>query len=80
MSAILVLEHDGWTVTTSAWTAASMKPDVVSLCYSWSTLSGFAFLDSSTGVERVDLQLSMDRFIDLVKQGRIVDLRRVPRA
>lgn len=79
MSATLVFDHDGWTVVSTAWTAASRKKGEITVCYSWSVLPSMGLLASSTGVERVEIEIDMADFLDRVKQGGVVDFRRIPR-
>lgn len=74
--ATLVFEHDGWTVTTSSWAAASKKGCGVSLCYPWSSSGGLGFFAQATGVAHKEFEtLSMEDFINRVAAGGVVDLR-----
>lgn len=75
MAATLIFEHDGWTVATAAWTAASKRPDRVTICYPWSSDGTISWFDSSTGTARIDFKMSMAEFLRAVGRGGVVDLR-----
>lgn len=72
----LIFEHDGWTVVTSAWTAASKGADKIVLCYPWSSFNGFsAWGDSATGVAHLEIPMSMSDFIKRTGVSDRADLR-----
>lgn len=72
----IIFLHDDWTVVTSSWSVASKKPNKIVICYPWSGLSGISMWgDSSTGVARIELDLSMAVFLERTKLGNRLDLR-----
>lgn len=73
----LLFMHGGWQVATSAWTVAVKGMNTITICYPWSAASGLGFIDSATGVARVDLNLTMAVFLEYVRcaRGGFVDLR-----
>jgi hypothetical protein len=73
MAATLIFKHQGWDVVTSSWTAAVKPGKQVLLCYQWA--GGFSRGQSSEGTVRVNLNITMDQFLDLIKDGGVV---RVP--
>lgn len=75
MAATLVFDHGGWTVATVAWTAASKRPDRVTICYAWSSSGTIGWVDLATGTARVDLKMDMATFLRRVAAGGAVDLR-----
>jgi len=77
MSNKVVLFNDtGWQIATSAWTVGAKGNSDVTLCYPWSAVSGFGFIDNATGTARVKLNLSMADFLEKLRvEGDVVDLR-----
>lgn len=72
----IVFNHDGWTVVTSAWTAASKRPDKVIVCYPWSGMSGMSMWgDAATGVARIEFDMTMADFLARTQLGRRADFR-----
>lgn len=75
---VLMFMHGGWEVVTSAWTvAAKDRPnEAITICYPWSSSSGFGWMDNSTGVARVELAITLTDFYNLLaRSGAVLDLR-----
>lgn len=71
---MLLLNYGKWEILTHGWTAAAKPGRVVEICYTWG-LGTIGVFDSSTGVERVSLNIDMPDFLKLIQTGGIVDLR-----
>ena len=73
----ILLRDRGWEVMTSAWTAAS-KSAQLEIAYVWGA-DGISWFDSSTGVSRVTLNISMQGLTERVESwgSSLVDLRDV---
>jgi hypothetical protein len=56
--ATLIFEHDGWTVVTAAWAAASKDHTTTHVCYPWNDASGLRSLfpmgGTAVGVAQVN--------------------------
>jgi hypothetical protein len=65
---IITFKQDGYTVVTAAWSASSKDGKTVELCYTWASGS-IGFLDSSTGVERCTLNITMRDFLKRINSG-----------
>lgn len=64
----LVFENKGWTVATSAWSAASKTKGTSTLCYAWGQLTG--------GVAQIELPIDVETLLSIIARGApLVDLR-----
>lgn len=75
MSALL-FNHDGWEVLTSAWTVAAKPGNQVQICYQWGA-DWISWVDSATGIRRINLNVTMSEFVGAVSKGGIVDCRQM---
>lgn len=63
---MLMLRHEGWTVLTNAWTAASKDGKSVEVCYQWGP-DRVSWLDSAVSTARVTLDISMATFSKMIE-------------
>ena len=75
---VIVFEHDGWVVSTSAWTVASQDERSVTICYQWGG-PGLGFFTNSVANAKAKLPIPMTKFLSTVIQDRVgvVDLRKL---
>ncbi len=75
----LLLEHEGWEVATTSWTAAALPGKPVSLCYEWGA-DRTAWTDNAVSTARVKLTVGMEDFLRALCSGPILDIRPGPQA
>jgi hypothetical protein len=72
---VLLFNDRGWEVATASWTAAAKQGRPVQIAYTWGANS-VGWAASATGTSRVTLDMTMEEFVKLVRDGGVVDLRR----
>lgn len=72
--ATLIFEDRGYTVVTSASTAASNSPGRTAISYGWGASPGWS--PNATGASRIELQVDIETFLRrLYAGGGVLDLR-----
>lgn len=74
---LLLFEHEGYEVITSAWTAAGKPERKVEICYQWGA-DRLSWVSSATGIRRITLNCTMLEFAAVIRRDNapIVDCRR----
>ena len=72
--AILIFMDGGFRVATAAWSVSSFNDKDVKIAYVWGA-DGISIWPGATGTSKVKLKLPFDKFLELIRQDTIVDLR-----
>ena len=72
--ATLIFIDGGFRVATAAWSVSTFNEKDIKVAYVWGA-DGLSIWPGATGTSKIKIKLPFDKFLELLGQNAIVDLR-----